>query len=88
LLCATLVGALGALAGGLALIGRNVPALEGATNWILRVLGNPLFWLALIVVSVLGRRFHVRRTHLRTIHPRRILTLGDQTDANDEGSPA
>ena len=51
LLCATLVGALGAIAGGLSLVGRSVPALEGATNWILRVLGNPLFWLALIVVS-------------------------------------
>ena len=73
LLCATLVGVLGAIAGSLALIGRNVPALEGATNWILRVLGNPLFWLALIVVSVVTRK---------------ILTLGDQTDASDEGSRA
>ena len=44
-LCATLVGMLGAAAATLALVGRNVPALEGATNWILRVLGNPLFWL-------------------------------------------
>jgi hypothetical protein len=67
LLCATLVGALGAIAGSLALIGRNVPALEGATNWILRVLGNPLFWLALIVVLVLGRRIHERRVHARKI---------------------
>ncbi len=58
LLCATLVGVLGAMAAGVALVGRSVPALEGATNWILRVLGNPLFWLALIVISVgiyLGR---------------------------------
>ncbi len=61
LLCATLVGALAAIAGGLALIGRNVPALEGATNSILRVLGNPLFWLALIVVSIVVRKNHVRK---------------------------
>ncbi len=73
LLCATLVGVLGGMAAGLALVGRSVPALEGATNWILRVLGNPLFWLALIVISVGGRK---------------ILTLGDRTAAPDVGSPA
>ena len=66
-LCATLVGALGAIAGGLSLIGRNIPALEGGTNWILRVLGNPLFWLVLIVVSVLARKIHGRKVH-RKIH--------------------
>jgi hypothetical protein len=73
LLCAGLVGALGAIAASLALVGRSVPALEGATNGILRVLGNPLFWLILIVVSLLARR---------------LLTLGDRTDATDEGSAA
>lgn len=73
LLCATLVGALGAMAASVALVGRSVPALEGATNWILRVLGNPLFWIALVVVSV---------------GIRKILTLGDRTAATDEGSAA
>jgi hypothetical protein len=73
LLCATLVGALGAVAATLALVGRSVPALEGATNWILRVLGNPLFWLAMIVVAVLVRR---------------LLTHGDRTGIPSEGSPA
>jgi hypothetical protein len=73
LLCAGLVGALGAIAANLALVGRSVPALQGATNWILRVLGNPLFWLILIVVSLLARR---------------LLTLGDRTDATNEGSTA
>jgi tellurite resistance protein TehA-like permease len=73
LLCATLVGALGAVAATLALVGRSVPALEGATNWILRVLGNPLFWLAMIVVAVLSRR---------------LLTHGDRTTIPSEGSPA
>jgi len=71
MLCATLVGVLGAAAAALALVGRNVPALEGTTNWILRVLGNPLFWLGLIVVSVGWRRF---------------LTLGGRTAATNEGS--
>ena len=73
LLCATLVGVLGAMAATLALVGRNVPALEGATNWILRVLGNPLFWLG--VDRRLGRRA-------------KILTLGDRTAASNEGSAA
>jgi hypothetical protein len=71
LLCATLVGLLGAMAAGLALVGRSVPALEGATNLVLRVLGNPLFWLGLIVVSVAGRK---------------VLTLGGRSAATNEGS--
>jgi hypothetical protein len=71
-LCATLVGAIGAVAAGLAFVGRNVPAMEGATNWILRVLGNPLLWLTLIVVSVGGRK---------------ILTLRDRTDASNDEWP-
>ncbi len=72
-LCATLVAAIGAMAAGLAFVGRNVPALDGATNSILRVLGNPLLWLAVIVFSVVGRR---------------ILTFGDRTDTNNDGSAA
>jgi hypothetical protein len=60
-LCASLVGVLGAVAASLALVGRSVPALEGTTNWILRVLGNPLLWLTLIVVSLLVRRFLTQR---------------------------
>jgi hypothetical protein len=70
-LCATLVGMLGAVAATLALVGRNVPALEGTTNWILRVLGNPLFWLGLILVSIMWRRF---------------LTLSGRSAAVNEGS--
>jgi hypothetical protein len=71
LLCAVLVGALGAMAAALALVGRAVPVLEGATNWILRVLGNPLFWIGLIVVSLGGRK---------------VLTLGGRSAAINEGS--
>jgi hypothetical protein len=71
LLCATLVGVLAAIAAALALVGRNVAALEGATNWILRVAGNPLFWLGLIVVSIVGRK---------------VLTLGGRSVAINEGS--
>jgi hypothetical protein len=70
-LCATLVGVLAAVAAGLALVGRNVPELEGATNWILRVLGNPLFWIGLIVVTLVGRKF---------------LTLCGRSVAKNEGT--
>ena len=71
-LCATLVAAIAAIAASLAFVGRNVPSLEGGTNWILRILGNPLFWLGLVVVSVVGRI---------------VLTLCDRTDAKNERTP-
>ena len=71
LLCAMLVGVLGAIGATLALVGRNVAALEGVTNWILRVLGNPLLWLGLIVVSIAERK---------------LLTLGGRSAAISEGS--
>lgn len=60
LLCAGLVGFLAGFAGTLALIGRRVGALSAATQLILRLLGNPLVWLALaatlIVSETLQRR--------------------------------
>ena len=49
-LCGLMVAAIG---GGVAVavwIGRTVPALEPTTEWLLRVLGNPLFWMCLLVV--------------------------------------
>jgi hypothetical protein len=53
LLCGTLVGVIGALAAGVAVVGRRVSRLSGATEWVLRVLGNPLFWFGIVVCGVL-----------------------------------
>jgi hypothetical protein len=61
LLCGTVVGALGAAAGALATLGRGVPALEGVTNQVLRVLGNPLLWLGVLVVGALVHTARRRR---------------------------
>lgn len=58
---ASTVGLLGALAGVLAWVGRSVPALAGATDTIIRVVGNPLLWLGLVVVIVLIDRRNGRK---------------------------
>lgn len=59
-LCGTIVGGIGALAATVAVIGRRVHSLAPATEWILRILGNPLFWVGLlllgVVVNSVGRR--------------------------------
>lgn len=61
LLCGLMVGAIGAVIAAAAWFGRSVPALEPATEWLIRVLGNPLFWIGLLVVvvavGVIRRRF-------------------------------
>lgn len=58
-LCAAAVGIIGALAATLGQLGRSVDALAGPTDWVLRILGNPLFWIGLLgtylVVQRLGR---------------------------------
>ena len=51
LLCGTLVGCIGALAASVAVLGRNVTALAGTTEWVLRILGNPLFWVGLLLLG-------------------------------------
>jgi hypothetical protein len=65
ILCGTLVGGIGGVAAAVAVIGRRVHSLSRATEWILRILGNPLFWLGLLVLGVtvnaLGRRLARRR---------------------------
>jgi hypothetical protein len=53
LLCGAIVGVLGGAVGALAYAGRRVDALDGAIDWVLRVLGNPLFWLGILVVVTL-----------------------------------
>jgi hypothetical protein len=61
LLCASLVAALGAIGACLALAGRSVDSLRGGTDWILRVLGNPLVWLAIVVVILIRQALSARR---------------------------
>lgn len=48
-LCGLVVGAIGAVVAGAVWLGRTVPSLEPATSWLLAVLGNPLFWIGLLV---------------------------------------
>ena len=55
-LCGAGVGAIGAAVAGAVWVGRSVPALESSTDWLLRILGNPLFWIGLLVLVVAGRR--------------------------------
>lgn len=66
-LCGLLVAIIGAFGATVAMVGRRVDALAGTTQWMLRILGNPLFWFGLVVVValvrvVLGRRRHRRDT--------------------------
>lgn len=56
LLCGLAVGAIGAIVAAAVWLGRSVEALESTTDWLLRVLGNPLFWIGLLVVVMAGRR--------------------------------
>lgn len=50
-LCGLLVGFFAALAAALAEVGRRSERLAGPTDWVLRVLGNPLFWLGILVTA-------------------------------------
>lgn len=52
-LCGVVVGVLGGLVASLAVIGRATPALEGATEWLLDVLGSPFLWLGFVLVGTL-----------------------------------
>ena len=49
-LCGALVGAVAGVVGALAVAGRQIATLAPFTEWMLRVLGNPLFWLGLVVL--------------------------------------
>jgi hypothetical protein len=61
LVVASMVGVLAAMVGSLAWLGRSVPALRGATDAVIRVLGNPLFWLGIVAITVLVDRRSRRR---------------------------
>jgi hypothetical protein len=49
-LCGTLVALVAGAVGALAVAGRQIEMLAPFTEWMLRVLGNPLFWLGLLVL--------------------------------------
>lgn len=60
MLCGAIVAAVAATAATVAYVGRRIGPLAGPTDFVLRLLGNPLLWLGLIVVgmcvNVLRRR--------------------------------
>lgn len=60
-LCALAVGLIAAVAGTLAYVGRQVDRLRGATDLVLRVLGNPLLWIGLVVVVLVVQHLRGRR---------------------------
>ena len=49
-LCGAIVGLVAGGVGALAVVGRRIDMLAPFTEWMLRVLGNPLFWLGLLVL--------------------------------------
>jgi hypothetical protein len=53
LLCGALVGTIAAVVATMAFVGRNVESWSSATEWTLRVLGNPLFWIGLLVFGAM-----------------------------------
>lgn len=55
LLCGCIVAVIGGAAAGVAELGRRVDALRTATDWTLRIIGNPLFWIGLFAIPYLGR---------------------------------
>lgn len=59
-LCGVLVGALGAIVAASAWLGRSVSWLEPATDLLLRVLSNPLFWIGVLVCLLLAGRLKQR----------------------------
>jgi hypothetical protein len=52
LLCGTLVASIGAVVATIAFFGRRTEALASQTEWLLRLLGNPLFWLGVLVAGL------------------------------------
>jgi hypothetical protein len=49
-LCGAIVALVAGAVGALAVVGRQIEMLAPFTEWMLRVLGNPLFWLGLLVL--------------------------------------
>ena len=52
LTCGVIVGSIGGSVATAAWLGRRSPSMRGTTDWIIRVLGNPLFWIGLLLLGV------------------------------------
>ncbi|MGH9133914.1 MAG: hypothetical protein ACRDZZ_08270, partial [Ilumatobacteraceae bacterium] len=77
LLCGALVGIGGAAAAGLAVAGREIDAMAGATERVLDVLGNPLFWLGVLLLALV---VHLARNAVRT---RRVAEPAGEQPASE-----
>jgi hypothetical protein len=62
LLCGALVGTIGALIASLVVLAQRIPALAEPTEWLLRILGNPLLWLSLVAAVLVVPVIRSRRT--------------------------
>jgi sulfite exporter TauE/SafE len=66
LLVASIVAVIAAVGATAVLIGRRVSWLESPTEWLLRVLGNPLLWIGLLAavlsISAIRRRVELCRS--------------------------
>lgn len=65
-LCGVVVGLIGAVVAGAVWVGRSVPALESPTSWLLRVLGNPLFWIGLLAIVLAVNAISRRRARAKS----------------------
>jgi hypothetical protein len=79
-LCGVLVAIAGASVAALAVGGRRVDALEGPTEWLLRVLGNPLLWIGILVAGAIvhvvrGRRDFVESTQGASLNTESVTAL-------------
>ena len=69
-LCGLVVAGIGSIVAAAVWVGRTVPVLQPSTGWLLRVLGNPLFWIALLAlvptINAIRRRSSTDRPAART----------------------
>jgi hypothetical protein len=71
-LCGVLVAVVAATAATVAYIGRRIEPLAGPTEFVLRLLGNPLLWLGLITIGMSVNALR-RRTRATVV----LATSGD-----------
>ncbi len=66
LLVASIVAIIAAVGASAVLVGRSVSWLESPTEWLLRVLGNPFFWIGILAtvlsIGAIRRRVERRRS--------------------------
>jgi hypothetical protein len=60
LLTGAMIGVIAAIGSTLVVLAQQIPALEGPTDWFLRIVGNPLPWLLLVVVILALPRIRSR----------------------------